>query len=343
MKKLFLVLLLILLAASLVARGDAQNGGDNIEPEAPACVHEYVEVERIEPMPLKDGEAKLACTLCDETKVDSIPMTRKLKILTIGNSFVGDALHYLWGICNSAGMEDAVFGNANIGGASLDDHAGSILMKAENYNYTKYEAVGSGSSVEGVSLDDALLDEEWDYIVIQQLGHFEGLISKYTNLDTIIDYVSEKCPNAEIHWYMTWAYQQDSTHSGFSYHNNDQMTMYNATIEAVQSTIVPNPKIKGVIPCGTAMQNLRTSCIGDNITRDGYHAKPGIAKYTLSLTWYAYFTGGDIDDVKWYNTPGSDIWTETIIYFDVAAEAVENALAKPFEITQSSYTEPIIK
>ena len=97
MKKLFLVLFLIVLVALLVACGDAQNGGENIEPEAPACVHEYVEVERIEPMPLKDGEAKFVCTLCEDTKVDVIPMTKKIRVLTIGNSFVGDALHYLWG------------------------------------------------------------------------------------------------------------------------------------------------------------------------------------------------------------------------------------------------------
>ena len=352
MKKTPLVLLMLVLCVTLTGCVDAWFGGieqgDDIKPDAEEipCDHEYVELERTEPMPLKDGEVKHECSICHEIKVDTIPMTRELRILTIGNSFGDNSLHYLWGICNSAGMKDAVFGNANIGGASLDNHASSILLNSNNYSYIKYVGAGTRDEQTAMHLEDILADEEWDYIAIQQLGHYEGIASKYAQLEMILDYVIEKCPNAEIHWYMTWAYQQDSTHSGFAMHNNDQMTMYNAIIETVQSTILTNPKIKGVIPCGTAMQNFRTSCYGDNVTKDGYHAKPGIAKYLLSLTWFEYFTGGSFSDVKnWFpagSNDGVSLRTEIILYFDVAVEAVENALENPFEITESTYKDPII-
>ena len=351
MKKILLLLVLFALAFTLTGcvdswfSGTESSGSTKPDPEEIPCAHEYVELERIEPMPLKDGEAKSECSLCHDIKIDSVPMTRELKILTIGNSFGDNSLHYLWGICDSAGMEDAVFGNANIGGASLDNHASSILLNSNNYSYLKYTKAGMGDEQTNMRLEDILADEEWDYIAIQQLGHYEGLPNKYGQLEMILDYVIEKCPDAEIHWYMTWAYQQDSTHSGFAMHNNDQMTMYNAIVETVQSTIVTNPRIKGVIPCGTAMQNFRTSCYGDNVTKDGYHAKPGIAKYLLSLTWFEYFTGGSFSDVKnWFpagNNDGVPLRTEIILYFDAAVEAVENALENPFEITESTYTDPI--
>ena len=342
MKKLLFLLTLIFLVFALAS---CDLSFDFLNPEAPGnsedptCEHAYVELERIEPMPLRDGAIKSRCSLCQEEKIDAIPMTRKLKILVIGNSFVDNSLHYLWGICNSAGMQDAVFGNANIGGASLATHAASIANNINNYNYIKYEKDGQGVTTSNMRLEDIIADEDWDYIAIQQLGHLEGVPTSFSQLETILDFVSEKAPGIDIYWYMTWAYQQNSTHSGFAMHDNDQMTMYNAIVSTVQEKILTNPRIKGVVPCGTAMQNLRTSCIGDNTTRDGYHAKAGISKYTLSLTWYAYFTGGSIDDVFWYPQL-KDLMTEVLVYSDVAAEAVKNALATPFEITQSTYTEP---
>ena len=52
--------------------------------------------------------------------------------------------------------------------------------------------------------------------------------------------------------------------------------MYNSIIDAVNkaSKLV---KIDHIVPVGTAIQNGRTSSIGDNFTRDGYHLSIGIA------------------------------------------------------------------
>ena len=65
---------------------------------------------------------------------------------------------------------------------------------------------------------------------------------------------------------MTWAYQADSTHSGFNNYGKDQMTMYNAIVNAAQTKIVTNDNIEIIIPVGTAVQNVRTSYIGDTLT-----------------------------------------------------------------------------
>ena len=72
-------------------------------------------------------------------------------------------------------------------------------------------------------------------------------------------------PDAKILWHMTWAYQSGSTHSGFANYGKSQKTMYEAITGAVKSDIIPNGRINGFIPSGTAIQNLRTSYFGDTL------------------------------------------------------------------------------
>ena len=332
MKKILLVLMIILLAFSLIACG-----GETPEtPDPTGCEHSFVETERVEPRPMVDGSVTSVCSLCDEEKTEVLPKTRSIKVLAIGNSFSSDAVAYLYDICRSEGMTEIIIGNANIGGCSLDMHAGYIASNSSSYAYKKYSTVKGGYE-EGVTLEHALLDEDWDFITLQQVSQDSGRSDTFGNLDKIISYVSEKCPNAEIYWHMTWAYQQDTTHSGFKNYGSDQMTMYNAIVDATKEKILTNSAFEGAIPSGTAMQNLRTSYFGDNVTRDGYHARYGIGRMTIALTWYGFFTGGDLDDVFWY--PSGEHKAEVVVNWNLIVEAASNALKSPFEVTQSALTE----
>ena len=45
-----------------------------------------------------------------------------------------------------------------------------------------------------------------------------------------------------------------------------------------------------IIPSGTAIQNARTSVLGDTFNRDGSHLNK-IGKYTAACTWYEALTG----------------------------------------------------
>jgi len=51
------------------------------------------------------------------------------------------------------------------------------------------------------------------------------------------------------------------------------MTMYKAIISATKTKILTNSNFTKVIPNGTAIQNMRTSFVGDTLTRDGYHLR----------------------------------------------------------------------
>ena len=173
---------------------------------------------------------------------------------------------------------------------------------------------------------------DWDYITVQQVSESSGLGHTLTDLQNVIDYINDnKTSEAEILWHMTWAYQQDSTHSGFKNYNSDQMTMYNSIVSLVTDYISTYSDIAGFIPAGTAIQNLRTSHLGDTLTRDGYHMSYGIGRYTVALTWLAYLTGYDIDKIT--AIPSS--YPEIAENIEFIKEAVNNAIKTPTAVTES--------
>jgi hypothetical protein len=97
------------------------------------------------------------------------------------------------------------------------------------------------------------------------------------DLTTLVNYVKRRS-RAKLVWHMTWAYQKDCTHSSFPNYNSDQMTMYNSIISVTQKKIAANANFALIIPSGTAVQNSRTSLLGDTITRDGYHQQQYLAE-----------------------------------------------------------------
>lgn len=258
---------------------------------------------------------------------------KSLKILAIGNSFSTDSMQYLYQIAKSAGVEEIVLGNLYYGGCSLDEHYS--FGKSDSGSYTYYKNTsGSWSETKNYKMSNAVKDEDWDYISLQQTSKTCGLPSSYSKLNAIVSIVRSYNTTAKLIWNMTWAYQQDSTHSSFPNYNNNQMTMYNMTINAVKKCI--DPEIFDIIiPCGTSIQNARTSFMGDTLTRDGHHLDLTIGRYIAGLTWFAAITDSPIDNIV-YNPSSSTITDDMMA---AAKEAVVNSIKKPYEVTQSTYTE----
>jgi hypothetical protein len=61
--------------------------------------------------------------------------------------------------------------------------------------------------------------------------------------------------------------------------------MYRAIVD-VAKQISEVESIDIIIPSGTAIQNGRTSYIGDNFTIDGFHLDYGIGRYTVACVWF---------------------------------------------------------
>ena len=259
-----------------------------------------------------------------------------LKILCIGNSFSVDSMEYVYQIAQAAGVKNIVLGNLYIGGCSLDTHLSNA--QGDKGAYTYYTNTnGTWSSKSGQKISTAVQSDDWDFISVQQVSGYSGVTDSYANLDALLDIVEPLNPSARLVWHMTWAYKTGSGHADFSKYDKNQMTMYNAIVSAVQAKVVTDGRIEIVIPAGTAIQNARTSYVGDNFTRDGYHLND-YGRFIGGLTFVKSLTGLSIDSV----TYKLDSMTDNNLL--VAIDAVNKAVNTPYAVTTSQYVkEPEIE
>lgn len=210
-----------------------------------------------------------------------------IKILAIGNSFSQDAVEqYLYDLAKSDSCS-VIIGNMYIGGCSLEGHVNNARTDAKVYYYRKIGQDGRKTEWKNVALDDALREEDWDYVSLQQASTFSGVYDTYVaSLPELVAYVKQRLPaKVTLMLHQTWAYSNGATHVGFKEYNRDQLTMYRAIVNAVKRAgkLV---HIKMIIPSGTAIQNARTSFLGDTMNRDGYHLNLSYGRYTAACTWF---------------------------------------------------------
>lgn len=255
-----------------------------------------------------------------------------LKILTIGNSFSDDTMQYVYKIAKSAGVEKIKLGNLYIGGCSLDTHTSNAKTNARAYDY-RTNSADAWVNAPNYRMKDAILSENWDFISLQQASGSSGIKETYANLQYMIDYVSSLAPDSKLVWNMTWAYQQDSTHGEFGKYGSSQTQMYQSILEAVQSEVATKNAIEYIVPNGTAIQNARTSYLGDTLTRDGFHLSLDIGRYIAGLTFFYQLTGISIKDIE-FMPDGVDQSIKAI-----AIDCAINAVNSPWQVTASLYTE----
>ncbi len=281
---------------------------------------------------LVDGEMKYMCKICGEEKTEIVPAKKSISILAVGNSFSVNAMQYLWDILTSAGFEEVVLGNLFIGGCSLEQHWSNLFHNKPAYTYY-YNDSGSWKTTNAATAESALQSRKWDIVTLQQASHLSGMPASYETLERIQGAVQSYQPDAKLYWYMTWAYHPDTTNGNFGTYAKDQMTMYRAIVDTVKEKIHPNALFEAVIPAGTAIQNLRTYPIGDNLTTpDGFHLNEA-GCYMVGLAWYAQITGLPADRVT-YLPKGVVSIAENL---DDIRQAVSNAIANPMGIMPKAY------
>lgn len=300
--------------------------------ETSPCQHSYSETVEKEASVVVDGVKKYTCTACGEGYTEAIPATKSLKLLAIGNSFSDDSFAQLWEICKAGGVEELVLGHLMIGGSDIATHWYNLKMNEPAYIYFK-NTEGVWNQSQQTTAQFGLTDEQWDVVTIQQSSHYSGQADTFRRMGSLLDLLQEYVqPETKFYWHMTWAYQSDSDHWAFPNYGSNQLTMYNAITQAVRDQVLPDTRIAGVIPTGTAIQNLRTSFLGDTLTRDGYHLKRDVGSYVAGLTWYAALTGGTPDLVDWAHMGISH--NEKVIL--ACKEAAANALKTPYAVTEST-------
>ena len=252
---------------------------------------------------------------------------KEIKVLMIGNSFAVNMKEFVPAIMRDFGVEVKI-GCLYIGGCSLKMHLDNTDSKAKDYIYYYNEGL-EWKEKAGVDIDYGIDACEWDVITFQQQSGQSGQGETYADIPALTAYVRAKQPKAKFVWHATWAYQNDSTHPQFAEYACDQYAMYGAIVNAV-SEQVDEEIFEDIIPNMTAIQNARTSAMGDTLTCDGFHLTSD-GCYIAGLTLAGVLTDGDLSPVK-YAPEGMSQKTK-----EICIESAQNALDYPFTITLSTY------
>ena len=334
MKKTFSWLALLLAALMLLASCNTANSQQTTTPEHSTPTQttpEETTPDSTTPEP-EVTTPKPEETTPDTPVTPPEPQKKTLKVLAIGNSFSDDGMEHLAEILVGEGYTDFILGNLYIGGCSMDGHKARIDSGAKDYSFRTN--TGSGWTTVQESIQYGLDYADWQIITIQQVSGYSGIPESYGNMQYIIDYVRDRVdPFVKIFFHMTWAYQSTSGHGDFAKYNKNQMQMYNAITSTVQTLVVGNWNIEGYIPSGTAIQNLRTSYLGDNLTRDGYHLSLREGRFLAALTYAKILTGCDLAEISY--TPEQYEYDDLLVA--AIKDAVDKACENPFEVTMSSY------
>jgi len=352
MKKLTAILLVMTLLLSLAACAAG---------ETPAPAPERTEQEpAAETEPQTDGTAAEPATKPEEDDpVRTLGIEYKssgdtswdddgeLNVLAIGNSFSDDTLWYVRDIAKSAGIEKINVFNLHIPGCSLAQHAKNARTDEAAY-YFQNDVTGTWTQIPNFKLSAGLRFKKWDFISLNQKSDLQGDANSFSELEYLVGYIRDIVgPEPKLVYLMQWAYQDDcTTNENFIKFRNDQMTMYNAIIEGAQANVYPWACLELIVPNGTAVQNVRTSYLGDTITRDGYHLNYLAGRYTVGLTYLGTLLGPEILDKVTFKPEnvqehGGVIEGEALSSMDermmaVCIEAAKNAIAHPYEITQAT-------
>ncbi len=219
-----------------------------------------------------------------------------MKILSIGNSFSQDAHKWLYKLAKDNGIKLET-ANLYIGGCSLETH----WKNAEENNALYDLELNGGGGERKISIAEALELEKWDIITVQQVSSLSGMYETYEPyLSSLVSVVREAQPDAKLYFHQTWAYEPDSSHSGFANYNNDQAEMYYRIKQT--SEIVAQSIHAELIPTGEVIQTLRETVTefdykngGLSLCRDGFHLSLDYGRYAAAATWLRTIIGNKIN------------------------------------------------
>ena len=239
-----------------------------------------------------------------------------MKVLSIGNSFSGNAHRYLHNLAKHNGVNLRTV-NLFIGGCSLQTHYLNMLDDRDDYAYV-FNGEWTGLKV---SIRQALRSDSWDYITLQQASVYSPKPGTYTPyIEELAAYVRKYCPHSKILIHQTWAYAEGSERLINGMHFEKAEDMLSAIRDSYQKA-AELISANGIIPCGEAM--LAAEKAGICVHQDTAHASNGVGCYLLGLTWLKYLTGIDIsgDTFNSFEVPVTD--EERAIAIRAVNEAVK--------------------
>src|SRR5882672_679257 len=130
------------------------------------------------------------------------PAPKAVRLLTIGNSFSGNATHFRGDVAK-AGGNVLVHTSMSIGGAAMEVHWTHIQANEKNPE----DPAGLYGTK---ALNKTLSTDDWDYVTIQQASIKSHDVDSYRPFAAQLqEYVKKLAPKAELLIHQTWAYRRD--------------------------------------------------------------------------------------------------------------------------------------
>ena len=255
---------------------------------------------------------------------------KRIKILCIGNSFSEDTIHYVAEIARAAGYQDVLAANLFIGGCPIRKHYENIKNDLPAYRYGRND--GSGwIDTPDTRISDAVLAEDWDWISIQHGSSYGAVYTRdecYQDLEALVKEVKALARSrTKIAFNMTWVGEPYYDRPEMLAFNRDQKRLFEAICAITERLVLPAPGIDLVCPTGTAVQNARTTALGDRMSRDGYHLSLDVGRYLAGLTFFKTLTGECVAGLNWRPEGVGEQDVELIL------KSVDRAIESPFAIT----------
>ena len=211
-------------------------------------------------------------------------MKKKIKILAIGNSHTEDSFSYVPFIVKECFESiDLTFGILYYGGGSLQLHEQHFDTQ-DDTSYTYRKIIPSSNKwvteSNGISIQSAIADEDWDIIVFQQNSSNEANYSTFQPyLNSLIRKIQSVVTKpVRFAWLFPYTNSTDLTSS---------VTMFEKFATNVQR-VMNETAVSILFPAATGMQNARTTSLqslggGGNMLYTDDHAQEGIPCYCLAL------------------------------------------------------------
>jgi hypothetical protein len=181
-----------------------------------------------------------------------------VKLLTIGNSFADNATAFLPQMAKAGGHELTLF-RANLGGHSFQQHVGYLRAFEVDANDPKghvYAAKNAAGAQEKWSLRQALENQPWDVVTIQQVSNLSYKFETFQpDANVLIDYVHKNAPTAKVMILETWGYPADYLAKS-NFKDTTAETMPRAVKEAYAKLAAETGL--AIIPVGDAFQAALT-------------------------------------------------------------------------------------
>ncbi len=252
---------------------------------------------------------------------------RTVRVLTIGNSFAGNACKYLKEIGADGGVE-LVIGTANLGGCTLERHA-SLAKQSESDRSTRPYSRIAATGRSKLSLQEYLVADKWDYVTLQQMSALSFKVESFhPHIDELVAIIRKLAPQAKILIHETWAdspllkdwgITQGEMHDGIVSSYRSVAKQFDATIIPVGSSfhnvrttdgrqvVVPDPEYDFDNPTYPQRPNQANSLVagwywdvrGDKpaLRLDFKHANDA-GCYLAGLVWYEALTGHDAREIR---------------------------------------------